>query len=234
MQYCGIAVGPEFQHLCALREVRTDEPPVRLAAAFYQPGAVEQVVAQVEAVGDAVVAVASPAGEPVAGTDARACDLELARRGVAPQRYLEPGGALFAGLSRLGVFRPAEDGARQGTVPEGAYRSGALFETNVEAVFASLQGRRVPARRHPLGVRRRVEELLQDHVVDEGGDLWHRRIEEIEAAAAALTAHRYAVGHASWIGDPEEGVIVLPGSRVPERFSADGVMPPVARLPLPG
>jgi predicted nuclease with RNAse H fold len=234
VQYCGIAVGPEYQHLCVLREVRADEPPVRLAASFYEPGTVEQVVAQVTALGDAVVGVAAPAGAPAAGRAARACDAELARRGVAGRPYLEPGGLLFGGLSRLGVFQPAGDGSLEGTVPEGAYRAGPVFETNVDGVFAALQGRRVPARRHPLGVRRRVEELLEDHVVDEGGDLWNRRIEEIEAAAAALTAHRYAVGHASWIGDPEEGVIVLPGSRPPAEFSVQGVIPPVTRLPLPG
>ena len=49
----------------------------------------------------------------------------------------------------------------------------------------------------------------------------------------ALAAHRYAVAHASWVGDPDEGVIVLPGSRIPERFSADGVLPAVPREPLP-
>ena len=64
-------------------------------------------------------------------------------------------------------------------------------------------------RRHPLGIQLRIEELLGDHVIDEGGNLWHRRIEEVEAAAAALCAHRYAVGHAPWIGDAE---VVLPGA----------------------
>ena len=37
---------------------------------------------------------------------------------------------------------------------------------------------------------------------DTGGELWHRRIEELDAVACALCAHRYAVGHASWLGDP--------------------------------
>ncbi|MEA2479757.1 MAG: hypothetical protein QOJ07_1679, partial [Thermoleophilaceae bacterium] len=95
-------------------------------------------------------------------------------------------------------------------------------------------GRRVPAKRHPVGIARRIEELVQDQVIDEGGDLWDRRIEEIEAAAAALCAHRYAVGHACWVGDPREGVIVLPGSRLPaDGFSGQGVLPPVERVVLP-
>jgi hypothetical protein len=91
----------------------------------------------------------------------------------------------------------------------------------------------VPARRHPLGIRRRIEELEQDHVHDPGSDLWSRRIEEIEAAGVALAAHRFAVAHASWVGDPGEAVVVLPGSQVPERFSAEGVLPPLPRASLP-
>jgi hypothetical protein len=79
----------------------------------------------------------------------------------------------------------------------------------------------------------RIEELEGDRVVDDGGELWHRRIEELDAAAAALCAHRYAVGHASWIGSPDEGVVVLPGSALPERFTSVGVMPIVERLQLP-
>ena len=107
-----------------------------------------------------------------------------------------------------------------------------MFETNVEAVFSALQNRRLPARRHPLGVQRRIQELLDDHVIDDGGDLWHRRIDEIEAAAAAVCAHRFAVGHARWIGDPAEGVVVLPGSGPVRPFTTEGVLPPVARVPL--
>jgi hypothetical protein len=108
-----------------------------------------------------------------------------------------------------------------------------LFETSPDGVFAALQGRRVPARRHPIGIQRRIEELEHDHVIDSGGDLWQRRIEEIEAAGVALAAHRYAVAHACWLGDPDEGVIVLPGSRIPGRFSAEGVLPTLPRQPLP-
>ncbi|HEX5897534.1 MAG TPA: hypothetical protein VFY47_14495, partial [Thermoleophilaceae bacterium] len=57
--------------------------------------------------------------------------------------------------------------------------------------------------------------------------------EELDAVACALSAHRYAVGHASWIGDPSEGVVVLPGTGVPETFRSSGVLPPVERLQLP-
>jgi hypothetical protein len=124
----------------------------------------------------------------------------------------------------LPVFLQEADGP----VPEGAYRDFPLFETNPDTVFYALQGRRLPAKRHPYGIQLRIEELVGDRITDDGGDLWHRRIEEIDALACALCAHRYAVGHAYWL----DGV-VLPGRSLPETFSSKGVMPPVERINLP-
>ena len=119
----------------------------------------------------------------------------------------------------------AEDGS---AVPEGAYRETPLFATDPDRVFWALQGRRLPAKRHPYGIQLRIDELTGDRIVDEGGDLWHRRIEELDALACALCAHRFAVGHATWV----DGV-VLPGTGLPEEFSTRGVMPPVERITLP-
>jgi hypothetical protein len=222
VRYCGIAVGPGFLQLVALEEMLVEEPPVRLRATFYEPGDLDQVVAEIRSLADVVVGIGAPAGED------RACDRALAERGVPPMAYSEAAGRLYAELADLGVY----SGEGSGQVGEGAFRSAAVFETSPDAVFAALQGRRVPAKRHPLGIQLRIEELEHDHVVDEGGDLWHRRIEEIEAAGVALGAHRYAVAHACWLGDPDEGVVVLPGSRIPERFTSEGVLPPVPRVAL--
>ena len=235
MHYCGVIPAAASLQLCSLEEARLAEPPVRLAATFYEPGPAEQVSAQVALLAPVVVAIAAPASGAADGRSGRACDEELRRRGVAPAPASEPAARLFGALAELGLFAPGPGTVSPltGPVPEAAFQTAALIETNVDAVFAALQGRRVPARRHPLGVLRRIDELADDHVEDEGGDLWHRRIEEIEAAAVALAAHRYAVGHASWIGDPREGVVVLPGARAPARFSATGVMPPVERSSLP-
>jgi hypothetical protein len=124
----------------------------------------------------------------------------------------------------LPTFQPDDDGE----VPEGAYRETPLFPTDPDRVFWALQGRRLPAKRHPYGMQLRIEELVGDRIVDEGGELWHRRIEELDALACALCAHRFAVGHASWV----DGV-VLPGTSLPEEFSTRGVMPPVERINLP-
>jgi hypothetical protein len=225
MRYCGIAVGPSYQQLCVLEEVLAPEPPVRLQATFYEPGDPGKVIAEVGALGEVVVAVGAPAGED------RVCDRELADRGVPPMRFLEQGREFYEGLAGLGhpYLPDSANGSLHGLVENGAFRGAPVFETNPDGVFAALQGRRVPAKRHPLGIQRRIQELVDDHVLDEGGTLWHRRIEEIEAAGAALAAHRYAVAHAYWLGNPQEGVVVLPGARVPKRFSSDGVLPDVPR-----
>lgn len=231
MRYCGVVAAGPYLQLATLEEVRTEEPPIRLHAQFYEPGAPEQVAAELRAIGDAAVGVGASLNRSP-GSAPRRCDEELRRRGVFPlrpddgdtaSRMLEAAGlALFAGTEGDGV------------VPEGAYAATPAFETHPDGVFYALQGRRLPARRHPLGVHLRIDELLDEHVEDDGGDLWHRRIEELEAVAVALAAHRFAVGHACWVGEPAEGVIVLPGFRLPERFSGEGVIPPVPRLPLPG
>lgn len=229
MRYCGIVAGREYQHLCALEEVRTEEPPIRLAATFFEPGSVAQVVEQVRMLDDVVVAV----GAPLGGGEQRACDAELRRLGVMRQPALEAGRELAGSLAQLGLYAPEGPGP-EGEVGEGAFQSARLFETNPDGVFCALQGRRVPAKRHPFGIQLRVHELEDDHVLDDDEHaLWARRIEEIEAAAVALCAHRYAVGHACWLGDPAEGVVVLPGTQLPERFSPEGVLPPLRRVPLP-
>lgn len=226
MNYCGIEVGPGIHHLCVLREVRTEEPPVRLEARFYEAGEVGPVARAVRGLGEVVVAIAAPRSR-----GPRSCDRMLERLGVRPRLFSEDGAALFGELADLGVFAPDAD-PDEGNVREGAFEDMPVFETNAEVVFSALQNRRLPARRHPLGVERRVRELIDDQVIDDAGGLWNRRIEEIEAAAAALCAHRFAVGLARWIGDPAEGVVVLPGSGPVRPFTTEGVLPPVSRVPL--
>jgi predicted nuclease with RNAse H fold len=228
LHYCGVAHAQGQLQLAMLEELRAPEPPIRLDAIFFEPGEPDRVASELRSLGEVVVAVDGPLGAP-AGT--RACDKLLEARGVHP-RGSDPLILQLADLLGLRAFQPA-GGGQEGVVPEGAFHDDPLLETNVDGVFCAMQGRRLPARRHPLGIRRRIEELEQDHVVDAGGDLWHRRIEELDAVAAALCAHRYAVGHACWVGDPGEGVVVMPGSSLPEEFTSTGVLPPVERLQLP-
>lgn len=228
MHYCGVVPLQGTLQLAMLEEVRAPEPPIRLSAIFFEPGSAAQVAAELRALGEVVVA----AGAPLSGQGTRACDELIEHRGVAAQRPDEETHRLGELLRDLPVYRPHADGDQEGTVDEGSYHDQPVFETHPDGVFCALQGRRLPAKRHPLGMQLRISELVGDHVIDEGGDLWHRRMEELDAAACALAAHRYAVGHASWLGDPDEAVIVLPGSSIPAEFATQGVMPPVERLPL--
>jgi len=230
MRYCGVVtLGPAHLQLVVVEELRDPDPPIRLVGSFFEPGSADEVASQVRLWEDeVVVALAGPA-DPEAGE--RSCDAMLADLGVAPAR---PSAELAALASRLGSmtrFAVEEEGA--GAVGDGVYTDAPLIETSADGVFCALQNQRLPARRHPLGIQMRIEELEAEQVIDDGGDLGHRRIEELEAAAAALCAHRYAVGHASWLGGPD-GVIVLPGTAPPESFETRGVVPPVERLPLAG
>src|SRR5688500_18867154 len=176
MHYCGVVPLQGSLQLGMLEEVRTPEPPIRLSAMFFEPGTPAQVAAELGALGDVVIGVGAPLAEPRAGRPGRDCDALLLRRGVGPQ----PADAATRELTELlgdelGAYAPA--GHEQGgPVEEGAYHEHPLFETNADAVFCALQGRRLPAKRHPLGLQLRIEELEGDHVIDEGGDLWHRRI----------------------------------------------------------
>jgi predicted nuclease with RNAse H fold len=229
MHYCGVVPMPGALQLAMLEEVRAPEPPIRLSAIFFEPGAAEQIAAELGALGEVVVGVGAPLGQR---DTERECDVLLRRRGVGPAAAAPEAARLAELIGSLVAFTP-DGGEHEGPVAEGAYHSAALFETNPDGVFCALQGRRLPAKRHPLGLQLRIAELDDDHVVDEGGDLWHRRIEEIDAVGCALCAHRYALGHASWLGDPDEAVIVLPGSSLPSEFAREGVLPPVERLQLP-
>jgi predicted nuclease with RNAse H fold len=231
MHYCGVVAAQGAIQLAMLEEVRTPEPPIRLNALFYEPGSAEEVARELQTLADVVIGFGAPLGGPRNGRPGRDCDALLLRRGVAPQAATQETRALAGLLRDIPSFEPHSE-EQTGQVDEGAYGSQPLFETNADGVFCALQGRRLPARRHPFGLWRRIEELAGDHVVDDGGDLWHRRIEEIDAIVCALCAHRYAVGHASWLGDPQEGVVVLPGASIPSEFSRQGVMPPVERLHL--
>jgi predicted nuclease with RNAse H fold len=231
MHYCGVVAMQGALQLAMLEEVRAPEPPIRLSALFYEPGSAVDVARELHALGDVVVGVGAPLAGPRDGRPGRDCDALLLRRGVAPQAPSQETRRLADLLRDLPAFAPAGD-EHTGQVEEGAYERFPLFETNADGVFCALKGRRVVAKRHPFGIWSRLEELAGDHVTDDGSDLWHRRIEEIDAIVCALCAHRYAVGHASWLGDPDECVVVLPGASIPTAFTRQGVTPAVERLHL--
>src|SRR5687768_6427897 len=203
MRYCGIVPMQSALQLALLEEVRDPEPPVRLTAVFYEPGAADQVVEELRTLGGIVVGL-GPGAEPVAD-------------GLGLRMYQPDDEEL-----------DDEDSHQSVPVHEGAYQETPAFPTDPDRIFWALQGRRLPAKRHAYGMQLRIAELIGDRISDEGGDFWHRRIEEIDALACALCAHRFAVGHASRM----DGA-VLPGTSLPRQFSTKGVIPPVERINLP-
>ncbi len=221
--------------LGVLEEVRTAEPPIRISALFFEPGGGRSGGRRAPCPRRRGGGRrGAPVSCPPTGSARAAVRRGPGPAGRVPPAALAGGPAAGRPARRHGRLPPeGEDGGGRAPWRRAPTTRAPLFETNPDGVFCALQGRRLPSRRHPLGMQLRIEELTGDHVTDDGGELWWRRIEELEAAACALCAHRYAVGHASWLGDPAQAVLVLPGSSLPREFASQGVLPPVERLQLP-
>ena len=172
----------------------------------------------------------------------RVCDTLLFRRGLplypvpsadqprsAWQQWMEVGFELFAALAGLELFRPPAGGEVEGRVEEGALAAGRLCETYPDAIFCALLGHRPGAKRTPSGLQERIAVLKLKGIVDEDGGLWRRTLDELDACAAAYAAYALAVGFGTWVGAPEEGVIVLPVAELRDRYDK---LPPPARAAL--
>jgi hypothetical protein len=172
----------------------------------------------------------------------RVCDALLFRRRLplypvpaatqplaAWERWIGVGFELFEALAPLGLFRPHADGAVQGHVDQGDLRFGRLCETYPDAVFCAMIGHRPSPKRTPWGLQQRIAALKLRGVVDTDGGLWHRTLDELDACAAAYAACVLAGGGGSWVGDPREGVIVLPVDELLPRYDP---LPPPARVQL--
>jgi hypothetical protein len=172
----------------------------------------------------------------------RVCDALLYRRRLplypvpaegqplaAWQRWIEVGFDLFAALAPLGIYRPQTGDALEGPVGGQALAFGRLFETYPDAVFCSLLGHRPSPKRTPWGLQERIAALRERGVVDDDGGLWHRTLDELDACAAAYSAYALAEGFGSWVGDPHEGVVVLPAAQLADAYDR---LPPPARSAL--
>jgi hypothetical protein len=148
------------------------------------------------------------------------------------EAWMETGFALFAALDGLLLYRPdPPPGVVEAPVGDGALRHGRLCETYPDAVFCALLGHRPPPKRTPWGLQQRIAALRLKGVVDDDGGLWHRTLDELDACAAAYAAYALADGLGCWVGDPREGVIVLP---VPELAARYEPLPPARRERLTG
>ena len=219
VHYCGIVPMQHTLQLAMLEEVRAPEPPIRLSAIFFEPGSADQVAAELRSLGEVVVAV----GAPLSGRQP-----ELERRGVPPQPESPEAARLVELLGLPGVHARARMRTRAWWTRARTTTSPCSRRTPTASSARSRAGG-CPAKRHPYGMQLRIEELLGDRVTDEGGDLWHRRIEELDAAACALCAHRYAVGHASWLGRRRP-----PGQRPPGDVPKRGRDAAGGAAPAPG
>src|SRR5215218_4907827 len=161
----------------------------------------------------------------------RVCDALLYRRGLPlypvpaaddPERaweeWMRVGFELFGALEGLGPFRPARTPECRGDVGDGALAAGRLCETYPDAIFCTLLGHRPGAKRTPSGLQERIAALRLKGIVDEDGWLWRRALDELDACAAAYAAYGLAAGLGSWVGHPEEGVIVLPSLNLRDRY----------------
>ena len=125
--------------------------------------------------------------------------------------WMAVGFDLFEALAPLGRYVPERaDGALEGDVGSAALRAGRVFETYPDAIFCALLGHRPPPKRTPWGGQQRIAALKLKGVYDDDGGLWHRTLDEIDACAAAYAAYALCVGLGTWVGDPAEGVIVIP------------------------
>jgi predicted nuclease with RNAse H fold len=172
----------------------------------------------------------------------RVCDALLFRRGLplypvpaagqSPQgweQWIGVGFEMFAALSALGVYRP--EGSAGGIEPVGsaALRFGRVCETYPDAIFCGLLGHRPSPKRTPWGLQQRIAALRIKGVADADGGLWHRTLDELDACAAAYAAYALAAGLGVWVGEPSEGVVVLPVAQLRDRYDK---LPPPARSAL--
>jgi predicted nuclease with RNAse H fold len=148
------------------------------------------------------------------------------------QGWMQEGFDLFAELDALELFRPDEataGPALEGPVGDGALRLGRVAETYPDAVFCALLGHRPPPKRTPSGLQQRIAALKLRGVQDDDGGLWQRTLDELDACAAAYAAYTLAAGVGGWVGDPREGVIILPVPTLQDRYDKP---PQPRRAPL--
>jgi predicted nuclease with RNAse H fold len=140
----------------------------------------------------------------------RECDYELMRRGLplyqVPAEY-----ALCPAWMRAGFhLYDALLGTGRWTLFDGARHAPCLLEVYPFAAFAVMLGAFPPRKSTPAGREARLASLRKRLAPE-------ARLEEatehhtLDALAAACTAWSLDHGQATWVGNPREGLMVLPG-----------------------
>jgi hypothetical protein len=139
----------------------------------------------------------------------RECDYHLARRRLplylVPTRYPDCPNWMRAGFALYDALL----GTGRWSLFDGSPGRDRLAEVYPFAAFAALLGHIPPAKHTPGGRAARIAALRGRLAT--APDLEARSHHELDAAAAAVTALALRDGRASWVGNPREALIVLPG-----------------------
>ncbi len=166
----------------------------------------------------------------------RIAEYELSRRGIGSHQTPADDAHLFtwmtAGFEVFDAARAAGYEAFLGhdgdgdDERDGHGARGRAFEVFPYASYVALGGCLSPGRKDRLAWRRSVLESSGVEGIPAGAS-----IDVVDAVCAALTAARFVEGAGSWVGDPREGVIVLPVPALEDRYRRCASTGPTAARP---
>ncbi len=164
----------------------------------------------------------------------RIAEYELSRRGIGSHQTHYEESLLFSWMTAgFETYRAAGQAGYPPYLGRGR-KERTAFEVFPYASYVSLSGCLSPGRRWRLAWRQAVlaeagvAGLPQDALID-----------VVDAACAAYTGERFLRGEGSFVGDPREGVVVLPVSELRDRYhrcarpDGDGPVHEAFRPPAP-
>jgi predicted nuclease with RNAse H fold len=156
--------------------------------------------------------------------NARECDYQLTRRRLPP--YLVPRSYADCAAWMQTGFRLYDALLRTGrwTLFDGVPGPNRLLEVYPFAAFAVLLGGIPPPKYRPEG-RAARREALRAALGWDHGDALSDNHHALDALAAAYTAWAFEAGRGAWVGNPREGLMLLPAPPL-ERYRGN--------IPAPG
>jgi predicted nuclease with RNAse H fold len=156
--------------------------------------------------GASVVCIDGPSGWSTSGRS-RAAERRLRQLGISSfATGVDPGDHPFYRWMRVGI-RLFDELSDLYPLYRGGIVEGTTAEVFPAASAALLAGELRPRHETKNRFRRRV---LRDRGVTATGDAGLPNIDRVDAALAALTGVEAIAGSSSWVGDPDEGVVLLP------------------------
>ena len=156
----------------------------------------------------------------------RVAEYELSRRGIGSHQTHREEALLFSWMTAgFETFRAADAAGYRTYLGTGS-PTGSALEVFPYASYVALAGCLSPGRRWRAAWRRSV--LVANGVA---GLADNDSIDLLDAACAALTGELYLGGDGSFVGDPREGVIVLPVSALADRYRKCAPLEPLPKAP---